>query len=184
MIQEHGLKDFRAAKTKAGERLGLEDSGALPSNEEVAAAMSERNRIFRGDEHDVLIRELRNAALRMMRELHQFDAKLVGPVLAGSASDWSSIDLHAFSDSAEAVGAVLDGLGLANRPWVHRLRTRRDTADLYPGYRFSDGEFDFTVTVFPERGRGNAPLSTIDGRPERRATTKDVEALVAGDPST
>ncbi len=179
MIQEHGLKDFRAAKEKAGERLRLEDRGALPSNQEIEAAIAERNRIFRGDEQDELMSELRAAALRVMRDLEHFDARLVGPVLSGNASDWSTIDLHAFSDGSEAVGATLDGLGYPNRPYAHRLRTRRDEMELFPGYRFSNGEFEFTVTVFPERGRGNAPLSHVDGKPVKRATLRDVEALLS-----
>jgi hypothetical protein len=182
MMQEHGLKDFRQAKQKAGERLGLEDRGALPSNAEVESALAERNRIFREDEQEELISAQRAAALRMMRELAGFDPRLVGGVLSGNASDWSSIDLHVFSDTAEAVGAALDALGLPNRVFTARLRTRRDEAAPFPGYRCSDGEFDYSVIVFPERGRGNAPLSPVDGRPVRRATARDVERLLSDDP--
>ena len=57
---------------------------------------------------------------------------------------------------------------------------RRDESDLFPGYRFRSGEFEFAATVFPERGRGNAPLSSVDGRPIRRATVRDVEAMLLG----
>ena len=40
IIQEHGLKDFRIAKEKAGLRLGMEDRGALPSNQEIESALT------------------------------------------------------------------------------------------------------------------------------------------------
>jgi hypothetical protein len=178
LMQEHGLKDFRAAKAKAGVRLGLDDTGALPSNQEIESAMAERNRIFRGEEYGELVEVMRAVALEVMAGLTEFDPRLVGPVLSGNATEHGTIDLHVFSDSAEAVGAVLEELGLASRPFSHRLRMRRDESELFPGYRFWLGDFELTATVFPERGRGNAPLSSIDGRPMRRATPKDVAALL------
>jgi hypothetical protein len=114
-----------------------------------------------------------------MRSLAEFDPRLVGAVLTGHASEHDSIDLHLFSDSAEAVGVALDALGLPSRPYEHRLRMRRDELEAFPGYRFRYDDFELTATVFPERGRGNAPLSPVDRRPMRRATVKDVEALLA-----
>src|SRR5262245_5182408 len=104
IIQEHGLKDFRVAKEKAGLRLGMEDKGALPSNREIESALAERNRIFRGEAHERFIDVLREAALGTMRLLVAFDPRLVGPVLTGNATEHSAIELHLFSDSAEAVG--------------------------------------------------------------------------------
>jgi hypothetical protein len=176
LIQEHGLKDFRSAKQKAGLRLG--ESGGLPSNREIDAAIAEHNRIFRGEAHDDLMSAMRAAALDVMTRLCEFDPRLVGGVLTGNASEHSTIELHVFSDAAEAVVEALAALGLPTRAFDQRLRVRRDASDVFPGLRFRNGEFEFAVTVFPERGRGNAPLSPIDGRPMRRATAKDVEALL------
>jgi hypothetical protein len=178
LIHEHGVKDFRAAKEKAGVRLGLEDKGALPSNREIESALAERQRIFEGDAHDELVDQLRAAAVDMMGQLAEFGPRLVGPVLSGNATEHSAIELHVFSDAPEAVGGALDALGLPNRTFQQRLRTRRDEVEPFPGYRFSDGTYEFAATVFPERGRGNAPLSPVDGRPMRRATAKDVQALL------
>jgi hypothetical protein len=180
IMQEHGLRDFRSAKEKAGLRLGLQDKGALPTNQEIESAIAERNRIFRGDAHEAHVSVLRQEALDIMRRLGEFDPRLVGPVLTGNATEHSAIDLHLFSDTAEAVGAALELLGLPNRSFEHRLRMHRDEAELFPGYRFRSGLFEFAATVFPERGRGNAPLSPVNGRPMRRATVKDVEKLLGG----
>ncbi|CAG0944236.1 hypothetical protein GPROT2_02498 [Gammaproteobacteria bacterium] len=179
LMQEHGLRDFRSAKEKAGLRLQLGDKGALPSNQEVELAMAERNRIFRGDEHEAFLDVMRQQALQVMAELAAFDPRLVGGVLAGTATETSAIELHAFSDTSEALGAALEALGLAARPFEQRLRVRRDRTESFPGYRFQRNDFDFRLTVFPERGRGNAPLSAIDSRPTRRATARDVAALLA-----
>lgn len=178
-MQEHGVRDFRSAKAKAGQRLGLQDTGALPSNEEIESAFAERSRIFRGDAHDELLAALRRSALSMMRQLERFSPRLVGSVLTGNVSEHSPVELHLFSDEIEAVGATLDTLGQPGRPFEHRLRVRRDRTEPFPGYRLRRDGIQFDLTVFPERGRGNAPLSAVDGRPMRRATVKDVEALLS-----
>ncbi len=172
------MTSFRSAKEKAGQRLGLQDHGALPSNVEVESALAERNRIFHAGSQEELLRLQRTAALAVMRALAPFSPRLVGPVLAGNATAHSVVELHAFSDEAEAIGATLEGLGLPSRAFEQRLRVRRDQTEAFPGYRFHTEHFDFTVVIFPERGRGNAPLSAVDGRPTRRATAKDVEALL------
>lgn len=173
------MTDFRNAKQKAGERLGLADSGALPSNLEVDAALAERQRIFDADEQPQRLTECRQAAVRLMHDLAAFSPRLVGAVLSGHASEHDTVDLHVFCDEIEAVGAALDALGIANRLAQHRLRLRRGEFGVFPAYRLHRDDCEFDITVFPERGRGNAPLSAIDGRPMRRATARDVEALIA-----
>lgn len=182
IMQDHGLRDFRSAKEKAGTRLGLEDKGALPSNREIESAMAERIRIFRGDEQDELVATLRRGAVEVMRALEAHSPRLVGSVLTGNASEHAVIELHAFSDAPEAIGEALEAAGVQARAVEHRLRLRRDQSEPFPAYRFRRDGLEFDVTVFPERGRGNAPLSAVDGRPMRRATLKDVEALLARDP--
>lgn len=180
IMQEQGLKDFRAAKEKAALRLGLEQDGALPSNEEVERALAGRNRIFHGDEHDVLLGDMREAAVALMKELAEFRLRLVGSLLNGTATEHSVIELHAVSDTVEAVSASLAALGVAARLTEHRLRLRRDEPEQFPAVRFEWAGHECDITIFAERHRGHAPLSPVDGRPMRRAGLKDVEALLAG----
>jgi hypothetical protein len=180
IMQEQGLRDFRSAKSKALVRLGLEDHGAMPSNEEIEHALTARNRIFLGDSHEKLLEQMRRAALRIMQELEAYQPRLVGSVLNGSATAHSTIELHALCDTVEEVGAALDASGIPQRAVQHRLRFRRDEVETVPGLRFRNHGFDFDVTVFPERSRGHAPLSTIDGRPMRRAGLREVRELLNG----
>ena len=178
LIQEQGLKDFRTAKAKAMERLGLGSGVRLPSNEEIEFALAERNRIFRGDDHHHHLRELRQAALQVMQSLNVFNARLVGAVLSGNATPHSTIDLHVFSDSPEAVGSRLDALGIRHRATQFRHRFRRREGRQFPGFRFVSDEFECAATVFSEKQRRHAPLSPIDGRPMRRGSISDVETLL------
>ncbi|MFQ5635035.1 MAG: hypothetical protein ACE5G3_06860 [Gammaproteobacteria bacterium] len=178
LIQEQGLTDYRAAKAKAIERLGLRSAGTLPSNGEVELALAERQRIFSGDEHADHIRDLREAALSVMRVLEAFRPRLVGAVLSGNATPHGTIELHVFSDSPEVVGTNLDALGIRHRASQFRHQFRRRQPEQYPGFRFVAEEYEFTVTVFTERQRRARPLSRIDGRPMQRGSIRDVEALI------
>jgi len=179
IIQEEGLADFRSAKAKAVERLGLPiNKTRLPSNEEIDTALAERLRIFRGDDHSLLLTEFRRAALFVLHALKTHHARLIGPVLSGTVTDFSTIDLHLFDDVPEAIDTTLDSLGFGPRPIQIRQQFRRGETERFPGYRFRTQEFDFTATVFSIKHRRFAPLSPIDGKPMLRAGIQEVEALL------
>jgi hypothetical protein len=57
-----------------------------------------------------------------------FDPRLVGPVLTGTASAHSDIQLHLFSESAEAVLIRLEERGVPHEALERRLRFERDRA--------------------------------------------------------
>jgi hypothetical protein len=117
-----------------------------------------------------------------MRNLATFHPRLVGDVLRGTATAHSAVELHLFSDTVEVVGAALEALGIAHRDIARRHRLRQDETEPFPGYRFSVHDCEFSVTVFPLRLRGHAPLSPVDGRPMRRASLREVgELLQPGD---
>ncbi|MDP2322499.1 MAG: hypothetical protein Q8N51_00525 [Gammaproteobacteria bacterium] len=178
IIQEEGLTDFRGAKAKAAQRLGMGRNAVLPNNEEIEAALAERTRIFHSDSHPELLDALRHAAVENNRDLAPFHPRLVGDVLSGNATVHSNVDLHLFSDTVEAVGSTLEQLGIGHRVIARRFRLRRDEFEPFPGYRFSAHDCDFTGTVFPLRMRGHAPLSPVDGRPMQRANAKELAELL------
>ena len=179
LIEEQGLTDFRSAKEKAVERLGLSVNGTrLPSNGEIEAALAERHRIFGADHHPALLEELRRAALSMLHQLSIYHARLVGPVLHGTATGHSTIDLHLFSDSPESIDVTLGALGCGFKPMQMRHQFRRGQPERFPGFRFRAEEFDYHATVFTLTHRRRAPLSPVDGKPMRRAGIDEVEALL------
>ena len=107
IIVNHGVRDYRVAKLKAAERLGMTSRGSLPGNAEIERALAEHHQLFGGDVHADLLQALRATALEAMELLSEFSPRLVGPVLNGTADDISAINLHVFSDHAEAVGSML-----------------------------------------------------------------------------
>jgi hypothetical protein len=178
IIQEHGLSDFRSAKEKAVERLGLKSAGKLPGNEEIEKALAERNRVFRSDSQPRRLRQLRESARDVIASLEIYFPRLVGPVLSGHTTEHSGIDLHLFNDSAERVATSLDSLQISHRVAQFRHQFRRGEGERFPGYRFDFHGCDFSVTVFPELRRRIAPLSPVDGKPMQRADVREIERLL------
>ena len=179
LIRDHGIEDFRTAKSKAADKLGFSRYGALPSNREIEQALDERNRIFGQEQHRSLLADLRKAAVMAMQELRRFSPSLVGPVLSGTITEHSSISLHVFSDAPEAVGLNLDERGIPHFSIAKKHRMRRDKQEAYPGYRFYADDFTVESIVFPERRKAHAPLCPITGAPMQRAKLRDAELLLA-----
>jgi hypothetical protein len=178
LMAEHGIADFSLAKRKAAERLGVRRGAALPSNGEIHLRLAERQRTFDSAHNDRLGR-LRSVAALAMEFLAAFRPKLVGPVLDGTATQSSAVELHVFSDSPEVVAAALESRGFRLRDAQRRYRFGRDS-ELIPGFELLINDEEVEVMVFAERGSSHAPLSPVDGKPMRRASRAAVLTLIAG----
>ena len=179
IMAEHGVADFLLAKRKAAQRFGVEDGAVLPKNIEIEAALAQYQRLFDGDSHLESLQAQRRAALIAMRRLREFEPRLVGPVLTGTATRHAQVQLHLFTDYAESVTLKMLEMGLAHE--VTEKRVRMDSARVlaFPGLRFEIEAQPIEVTVFPADGIRQAPVSPVDGRPMRRASASEVEALLA-----
>ena len=139
--------------------------------------MSELHKIFGGDAHATLLSAMRTAALSAMDILADYEPRLVGAVLNGTADDNSAVNLHVFADSAEVIAFALAERGLRYRAYERRLKSRQGRTDSYAGFRFMHLETTIEATVFPFDGLRQAPISPIDGRPMRRADRRAVSEL-------
>ena len=178
IIINQGVRDYRAAKIKAADRLGLNTRGSLPGNAEIERAIEEHHQLFGGESHADFLRSMRASALSAMELLAEFSPRLVGPVLVGTADENSAVNLHVFSDNAEAVAATLGTLHIPYRSYERRLKRTRNESETYAGFEFEHESTAVQATVFPVDGIRQAPLSPIDGKPMERADRKKVEGLL------
>jgi len=179
LMIEHGIGDFGLAKRKAAERLAVTSLGALPSNAQIEACLVERQRIFAPAGFGDWIAHMRRLALDLMRQLESFEPRLAGPVLAGTATSTSRIEVHVFAASAEAVAFALEHHGHRLSNCLQRFRFGGGRQEQVPGYRFELDGAAVLTPVFPEHGIREAPLSSINQRPMARASRRDLEALLA-----
>jgi hypothetical protein len=179
IMAEHGVRDFLVAKRKAAERFGVTDGGAvLPKNSEIEEALAAYQRLFGGASHLEALHAQRTAALAAMRYLREFEPRLVGAVLAGTATEHSDVQLHLFADRAESVTLKLIDQGIPHEVTERRVKLNAERSRAFPGVRFEMDAQPIEATVFPPEGIRQAPVSPVDGRPMRRASALEVEALL------
>jgi len=185
IIVDQGVRDYRLAKRKAAERLGMHAHGALPGNTEIEQAVGEHLLLFSGDSHRQLLRALRQAALGVMSLLEEFVPRLVGPVLAGTADENSAINLHLFADTPEAVALFLGERNISCQLYERRLKMRRGRnvrPESFAGYAFRHAGELVEATVFPFDGIRQAPISPVDGKPMQRLDRNGLSALLEAGP--
>src|SRR3569833_2562189 len=143
IMAEHGIRDFFVAKKKAADRLGVPDGSAvLPKNTEIETALGEYQRLFGGESHTESLYAQRRAALSAMRYLHEFEPRLVGPVLTGTATEHSDVQLHLFTDSAESVALKLMDQRVPYEETEKQNKKNTEQKQAYPGVRFEMDDFE------------------------------------------
>ena len=177
-MAEHGIHDFLTAKRKAAERFGLSDNGALPKNSEIETALAEYQRLFERESHGESLYAQRLVALEAMKQLREFDPRLVGAVLSGTATEHSNVQLHLFTDNAESVAIKLLDAGIPHEVTERKVRMSAERVVARPGLRFEIDAQPIEATVFPTDGIRQAPVSPVDGRPMKRADLDELEALL------
>jgi predicted nucleotidyltransferase len=178
IMAEHGIEDFLQAKRKAADRLGVNDVSVLPKNIEIEAALRAHQRLFGRESHDHSLREQRRIALKAMRVLAEFNPRLVGSVLNGTATEYSDINLHLFADASETVAIRLLDLGVPHAFYERRVKMDAERSVNYPALRFEANGRTVDATVFPVDGIRQSPYSPVDGRPMKRADAREVSELI------
>jgi hypothetical protein len=178
IMAEHGIEDYLQAKRKAADRLGVHDVSVLPKNVEIEAALRAHQRLFGRESHDHSLMEQRRVALKTMRMLAEFNPRLVGSVLTGTATEYSDINLHLFADASETVAIKLLDIGVAHEFYERRVKMDAERSLNYPALRFEASHRTVDATVFPIDGIRQSPYSPVDGRPMKRADAREVSALI------
>lgn len=180
LIVDHGMHDYGQAKRKAAQRFGIRDAAALPRNTEIEERVIERQRIYDPQLHERRLDAMRSLAVELMEALEEFQPRLVGPVLSGSVTENSPLELHVFTDAPEAVLFELERQGIDARDCQRRYRLNNQEFAILPGFRFTRDRERIYVIVFPEKGLRQAPLSPVDRKPMQRASRRRVLALLEG----
>ncbi|HXC58236.1 MAG TPA: hypothetical protein VN645_02905 [Steroidobacteraceae bacterium] len=177
LMAEHGIQDYLVAKRKAAERYGVMEGAFLPKNTEIEAALRSHQRLFGGAQHERNLQEQRSTALQAMLLLEKFEPRLVGAVLNGSATEYTDIQLHVFSDSPEAITLHLLDQRFDYEVFERRVRMTTERVIAVPSVRFELGEETVEAFVFSRDGIRQAPISPVDGKPMRRASRQEVLQL-------
>jgi hypothetical protein len=180
IMAEQMVRDYQQAKRKACERLGYTGRQALPGNDEIHAALQSYLAIFKGDKQPELLNELRKIACDAMRFLREFQPRLVGAVLNGTADEYSAVHLHVFADPEEKILQFLTDHGVAYRLGAATANYGAQRQQQLTRCEFIAGDTPVELSLFGLMGLREAPRSPVDGKPMRRADLAEVEQLLKG----
>ena len=178
LMAEDGIEDYALAKRKAARQAGTPDARALPTNEEIDAALKAYRQIYEPDTHRERLRALRKTAVKAMREMAQFNPYLTGSVLSGNAGKYADVNLQLFTDNVKAVELFLIDRRIVYRAAQGRLYSGEELRTV-PVFTISDDGVEIEITVLSPRDL-RLPLRTgAEGRAIERAKLPAVEDLLA-----
>jgi len=172
--------NYRVAKQKAAERLGINLRTTLPSNAEVESALRAYQQIYGSRQRIHHLRKMRQVALKVMHSLQPYCPRLVGPVLDGTADQFARVSLHVFNDPPEAVIIHLLDRGLVFRNEQRKIRWHNGSYRQVQLLVTDTEDIEVELALFNKLDLRQAPPSPVDGRPQKRATLSEVECLLSG----
>jgi hypothetical protein len=171
--------EYYRAKMKAARLVGQRwvKPADLPSNAEIRDEIQSLARLYEGESRVDNLREMRLAALAMMRRLAPFRPRLIGSTITGHIRQGSDIDLHLFSDTTEAVTHVLDSNGHTYTVEKKEVR-KQGEARVYTHIHLTD-RFPFELTIYASDLAHYVFKSSITGKPIERASIAELEQFLA-----
>ncbi|WP_414039737.1 nucleotidyltransferase [Acidithiobacillus sp. M4-SHS-6] len=184
IMAEEGVVDFRVAKEKAARRLGAGGDAQhhWPNNSEVEVELQARLTLFHGPDHAADLRQLREQALQAMLWLEDFQPRLTGPVLSGTATRHGAITLHLFVDTPESVIFFLMDQKTAYEESWQRLHFGDALAQDYPCLKVERGGAEIRLIIFGLDEDRRSPASPVDGKPLKRIGVPQLRKLLEETP--
>jgi hypothetical protein len=179
IMAEEGVRDFQLVKRKASARLNVKSNRYLPSNVEIDDSLHDYLRLFHAEALGRNLHRCLSLAREVMRNLDAFKPRAVGPLLRGTVTDHSPLELHVFADTPEELNWFLADAGIPFETADKRLRFGGDRYRDLPVVRFTVDDTKVEIVVFSREAIREAPLSPVDGRPMARARLREVEEMAA-----
>jgi len=177
LMAEDGIADYATAKQKAARQAGLGDAAVLPDNSEIEEQLREYQGLYQSEEQPARLRELRELAVRVMREFEEFRPVLVGSVLNGTAGMHSDVNLQLFTDDAKALTMFLVNKRYRFEEGTKSVR-RGGRVEEVPQISLEVGDETVTITVLDHDDERSGARPRPDVEPQR-ARLAEVEALLA-----
>ncbi len=178
LMYERLESEYFTAKRKAAKRLcrGQVKPSDLPSNSEIRDEIQLLARLMEGERRTEHLRDMRFAALAMMRLLRPFKPRLIGSVMTGHIRKGSDIDLHVFTDAPALVTDLLESEGYAF-DLERKQIVKHNEARVFTHIHVHD-RFPFELTVYAEDKAHYVFKSSITGKAIERASIRELEEFL------
>lgn len=177
IIAHEGQRNYAAAKRKAAERMGLTSKQHLPSNHEIEQELRSYQNLFM-EGHAAHLRMLQETALELMQHFSGLQPRLTGPVLEGTADEYSNITLHLFSDDPDLVVRMLLDAKLSFEASERRIRWHQNDYRNIQVLAIDWHGQGCELCLFRSMDLRQAPPSPINGQPQRRVSMEQLRVLL------
>jgi len=176
IMAEESIRDYQLAKKKALARLGLNGVEALPTNQEIEAALNERLQLFATENTDRRTREAYEVAIEAMEFLSSFLPRLSGSLVRGTLTDNMPVELHLIADTPEDVTMMLIAEDVPYELFDRRLRFSGNRYEQITGVKLQADSIAVEALIFDQTGFREPPLSPVDGQAMQRLDVKATRA--------
>lgn len=177
LMAEEGVDDYATAKAKAARQAGLGDANQLPDNHEIELALREYQGLYQSEDQPAHLRRLREVAVKVMTDFAQFRPVLVGSVLNGTATQFSEVQLHLFTDDAKALTMYLLNHRYRFEAGERRVRIADAWVDV-PQMHIEVEGVPVTLSVYSLDDERIAPRARSEAEGPSRARLAEVRALL------
>jgi len=180
LLYTGAAEEYKQAKEEAARSLGVD---AMPSNYDVAVELDLLAEETEGEGRRRLLLGMREAALKMMRALAEFDPRLIGSVWRGTARKGSDIDITVYAPRSEDVEERLKEAGFVVEGVEEVVVSKqgRPKRSHHITVRLEDGVEVEVVARLPE-DREKAERCETYGDLKRGLSLPELEKLMKQDP--
>ena len=177
LMAEEGVDDYATAKAKAARQAGLADAHQLPDNHEIESALREYQGLYQAEDQPAHLRRLREVAVKAMTQFEPFRPALVGAVLNGTATLFSEVQLHLYTDDAKSLTMYLVNHRYRFETGERRVRIGDDWVDVEQVFIEVEG-VPVTLSVYSLDDERIAPKPRAQAEGPSRARLPEVQALL------
>ena len=167
--------EYLHAKERAILILGLPYNTPYPTNKQIKAYIAKLTRNQMGPEAmDARVRQMRALAEEIMTVLIDFDPYLIGSTLSGQIRESSDIDLHVYCEHFTEVKERLRSFEYEEVE-EELVENQKGT---FVHLRWLEQGFPVEITIHRWEQRGEVMMSSVTGKPMKRADLEQVRKLL------
>lgn len=180
LMAEDGITNYELAKKKAARQLGLDESGSLPTNREIFAAVKAYQGLYQEQEQRDRTRALRLAALSAMGLLARFNPRLTGSVLTGTAGRHAKIELHVFAENVKELEIFLLNQRIPYKTYDKKFPKGEELSSA-SCYALTVDDTMVEVAVLPDPEFSFTLKDPVTGKAVQHMGINELEALMTQD---
>jgi len=180
LIYSGASEEYKHAKEWAANSLGV---SSIPSNYEVAIELDLIAEEYEGEERERLLKDMREWALSIMKDLVEYHPVLTGSVWRGTARKGSDLDINVYSSKPEDVESLLvkKGYNIVSSEEVRLIKGGRTMSSRHVSIQPAEGVIA-EVVIRPVGEIGQEERCEIYGDPKRGLKLPELEKLMRTDP--